>query len=198
VCPIYTSVVAWEAALPRVVSMKKSDSFNPVVFGFPQRRALLLTALCIGLVQLVIACGDRQESFYPSLSDADRDGAITRGWIPTYLPHSSHNIHELHYLSPSTEWCGFEFAPSDSQSFRKSLTSISAIPRSVERVPTPSVSWWPSDLTGKLDMQKAGRSGFELYIVEAPANAVDTGISLFAIDWKNGRAFFYGTREGGP
>jgi len=167
--------------------------------GRPPARALLLPALCIGLIQLVTSCGDRHESFYPSLSDAQRGGEITRGWIPTYLPQSSRSIHELYYLSPSTEWCSFEFAPSDSQSLRKNLTSVSALPRAVERVPAPRVSWWPSDLTGNIDIQKARRSGFELYVVEEPDTAVSTGIWLFAIDWKNGRAFFYETTaQGAP
>ena len=160
---------------------------------------LLLPALCVGLSSILVAgCGDRRESFYPSLSDADKDGAITRGWIPDdLLPGSSRAIHEIHEISPEAEWCAFEFLPADSQGLRKTLKSIEALPPSVKRVPSPGVSWWPAVLKGNLDVEKIHRAGFELYVVEKPATSVTTDILLFAIDWPKGHAFFYWTRESG-
>jgi hypothetical protein len=98
-------------------------------------------------------------------------------------------------LSPSKEWCGFEFLPSDSQSLRETLKSVDSLPQSVRRVPSPGTSWWPAMLKGNLDVQKIHKEGFELYIVESPANSVSTRVDLFAIDWSKGRAFFYGTLE---
>jgi len=50
-------------------------------------------------------------------------------------------------------------------------------------------------LKGKLDAQKIHEEGFELYVVESPADSVSTWVDLFAIDWSKGRGFFYGTRE---
>jgi hypothetical protein len=151
--------------------------------------------LSVALICLLIAChSDRFESFYPTLADADKDGAITRGWIPD-LPHSSRGIHEVHDLSPSTEWCAFEFVPTDSQVLRKNLKSVSPLPPSVRRVPNPGVPWWPAVLRGNLEVEKIHSNGFELYIVETPDTSVTTSISLFAIDWSNGRGFFYSTRE---
>jgi len=139
-------------------------------------------------------CRDRYESFYPSLAEADKDGAITRGWIPDdLLPNSSRAIHEVHDLSPHTEWCAFEFAPTDSQSLRKNLKSVDALPPSIRRVPNPDVSWWPSILKGNLDREKIHREGFDLYAVERPATTVTTDILFFAIDWSKGRGFFYRT-----
>lgn len=74
-----------------------------------------MAVLCIGLTTVFLACGgDRRELFYPSLADAEKDGAITRGWIPAdLLPRGSHAIREIHDLSPSTEWCSFEFSPAE-------------------------------------------------------------------------------------
>lgn len=126
-------------------------------------RLLLAALLGVVLVCVLISLHhDLKETFYASLPEADKDGAITRGWIPDdLLPSISWVIREVHDLSPSTEWCSFEFAPADSQNLRKNLKSIDALPSSVRRVPNPDVSWWPSMLKGNLDRERIHREGFE-------------------------------------
>jgi len=154
--------------------------------------ALFRLALCAGLSLTLLACGDRSESFYPTLADADKVGAIDRGWIPDeWLPASTHSIHEAQELSPENEWCAFEFPPSDSEKLRKNLRRVDALPASVKHVPNPHVSWWPEVLVGDLDLAKIRRAGFDLYTVEKPATSITTATYIFAIDWANGRGFFY-------
>src|SRR5438309_10634892 len=94
-------------------------------------------AVCIGMSSIfVVGCGERQESFYPSLSDADKAGAITRGWVPDdILPSSSRTIHVVGELSPSREWCSFEFLPSDSQRLLQNLKTVDALPPPVKGIP---------------------------------------------------------------
>lgn len=48
-------------------------------------------------------------------------------------------------------------------------------------------------LEGNLDVQKIRSAGFQLFVVERPANSVDMGIYLFALDVSKGRGFFYWT-----
>lgn len=160
---------------------------------------LLLAVLCVGLTPYLLGCGgDRRESFYPSLADADKAEASARSWIPNdLLPGSSRAIHEVHEISPSMEWCAFEFLPTDSQGLRKNLKSVDALPPSVRHVPGPGVSWWPAVLKGNLEVEKIHRAGFDLYVVERPETSVTTGIFLFAIDWSKGHGFFYSTSESG-
>jgi hypothetical protein len=56
------------------------------------------------------------------------------------------------------------------------------------------VSWWPAVLKGNLDVEKIHKAGFQLFVVERPANpSVDMGIYLFALDWSKGHGFFYWT-----
>jgi hypothetical protein len=162
------------------------------------KTTFLMAVLCVGLAFFLLAChSDRRESFYPSLSEADKEGAITRGWIPDdLLPGRSRAIHEVHEISPSKEWCAFEFPPTDSEGLRKNLRSVDALPPSVRRVPSPGMSWWPAVLNGNLDVETIHKAGFELYVVEKPATSVTTDILLFAIDWPKGRAFFYRTNGG--
>jgi hypothetical protein len=108
---------------------------------------------------------DRYETFYPSLAEAGKDGAISRGWTPDeFVPRSSRSIHELHDLSPSTEWCAFEFVPADSQNLLTNLKHVDVPPPSARHVPSPSVSWWPSVLVGNLDVEKIHKAGLDLYI----------------------------------
>lgn len=82
---------------------------------------LLLAVLCVGLASCLVAgCGDRRQSFYPSLADADKAEASARSWIPNdLLPGSSRAIHEVHEISPSTEWCAFEFLQLTRKAFEK-------------------------------------------------------------------------------
>ena len=163
------------------------------------KTSLLTTVLCVGLTSIVVAgCGDHRESFYPTLADADKHAAITRGWIPDdLLPGSSRAIHEVHEISPSTEWCTFEFLPTGSQALRKSVKGVDALPSSVRHVPSPDVPWWPAVLKGNLDVEKIHKARFELYVVERPVTSVNTDILLFAIGWSKGHGFFYRTTVSG-
>jgi hypothetical protein len=159
------------------------------------RRFLFGSVICSGLVSVLVAChSDRPEWFYPSLADVRKGEASAQSWIPDdLLPASSRTIHVVGELSPSKEWCAFEFLRTDSQSLRENLKSVDAVPPSVSRVPNPHVSWWPAVLEGDLDVEKLHNAGLQLFIVERPANSVETGIYLFAINWSKGQGFFYWT-----
>lgn len=161
------------------------------------RERRFVSLLCMSVMVLLVGCNtDRYESFYSSLAAAEKDGAITRGWIPVFLPKSSRNIHELHGLSPSTAWCAFEFFPTESsERFRKNLTSVQAPPALISHVPEPGVSWWPSVLQGNIDPEKIHKTGLELYVVTMPDTPSSKSVLLFAIDWSKGHGFFYSTRE---
>ena len=155
---------------------------------------LFLITAWVVVARLSASLSDRYESFYPSLAEAAKDGAITRGWIPDeFLPRSSRSIHEVHDLSPSREWCAFEFVPADSQNLLANLKHLDLLPPSVRHVPSPGVSWWPSVIVGNLDVEEIHKSGFDLYFVERSATSVTTAHWFFAIDWSKGRGFFYYT-----
>jgi len=156
----------------------------------------LLPIIIVGLSSIiVVGCGNnRTEWFYASLSDAQKAQDGPRSWVrDDLLPVSSRNIHIDGELSPSGEWCAFEFAPADSDSLRRKLQPIVMLPPPVQRVRSPDMDWWPVVLKGNLDVDKIHKVGFELYLVEEPANSVNTFILLFAIDWQKRRGFFFET-----
>lgn len=67
------------------------------------RAARILLAVVVCFAPFVFGCGHDQSTFYPSLADADKAGEITHGWIPEFLPKSTHAIRQVYDISPSTE-----------------------------------------------------------------------------------------------
>ena len=86
------------------------------------KKFLFASVLFSSLVSLLAAChSDRPESFYASLADVRKAEASAQSWIPDdILPASSRTIHVVGDLSPSKEWCAFEFLPTDSQNLLNS------------------------------------------------------------------------------
>jgi hypothetical protein len=125
------------------------------------------------------------------MADARRDGATDRGWIPEFLPENSRNIRELHDLSPSAQWCAFEFSAADTPSLRKLLKSDGTLFSSVRRVPDPGKPWWPTPLIGNLDATRIRQSGLELYLTTEPETTSTKEFLLVAVDWAKGRGFFF-------
>lgn len=160
-----------------------------------KKKLLLVSVLCSGLLSALVAChNDRPEWFYASLTDVSKANAGAQSWIPDdLLPASSRAVHVVGELSPSKEWCAFEFVPTDTQNLLKNLKSVDVLPPQVMNVRSPAVSWWPSVLEGNLKVEKIHNAGFQLFVVERPANSVDMDIYLFALDLSKGRGFFYRT-----
>lgn len=159
------------------------------------RTCFIVAVVCLLAFFLFACSGEEPESFYQSLDGAEKDGAITRGWIPDFLPESSTKIHELHHLEGGKTWCAFEFPPGDSERLRGHLKSAEGLPESLRQIRNPSVSWWPSILVGDVDADRVHRTGFDLYVVTAPDTRSSTEVLLFAIDWLKGRGFFYRGHE---
>jgi len=146
---------------------------------------------CVLLVILVVGCTHDQDSFYSVRIDAEKKGEFDRGWLPTFLPNSSHAIHLAYDLSPSREWCAFEFDPNEAEILLSGLKPVhSSVP--IAGIPTPHLQWWPKVLLGNLNGAAIQQAGFELYTVTRPISQVQNETMVFAMDRKNGRAYFYG------
>jgi hypothetical protein len=164
-----------------------------MIFFARLRAGFLLLSACIAASAFLQACSSRQESSYATLEDAVKANEITRGWIPDYLPKSSHAIRIVYDPSSPRTWCSFEFSSADSQSLKSNLTSVDALPERVKHVGGPGVSWWPSFLKGDLGIANFHPNGFDAYVAEEPDVPSGTDVVLFAIDWAKGRGFFYRT-----
>jgi hypothetical protein len=162
------------------------------------RRVFFLWVLGASLSLGLASCGaDYRESFYRTLQDARRDGAMDRGWIPGYLPISSHDIHEYHRIEHARTWCAFTFGPGDFAEFRSHVDGSAALPKAVSSIQEPDVSWWPDFLRGRLDTAQLQRAGFRFYLNIEPGGVRALPemklIYLFVVDAQTGHAYFYET-----
>ena len=123
----------------------------------PEMKPLTVLLLCAILSVILVGCRNDHDTdaFYTSRTDAAKSGEFDRGWLPDYLPKSSHAIHIAYDLSPSTVWCAFEFNPVDSEKLVNNLQRVDAQKLPISHIPSPDVKWWPPYLSGKLDVQKA-------------------------------------------
>jgi hypothetical protein len=186
---IAQKVIEWGTPELRAPSAQSNECFGWKQTPKNPRSGALLLFACV-----LAGCHRTTEfeSFYPSLTDAVKDRAFERRWLPSFLPANSRNIHVAGDLSPSRVWCAFEFILADSDQLRKSLKPVDTLPASLANVPGPGKSWWPSFLEGNLDPKRIHDAGLQLYVVEEPATASTTTLELLVIDWAKGRAFLYG------
>src|SRR3954451_9625434 len=150
---------------------------------------------CLALIAVLTDCGHDTERFYSARADAEKGGEFTRGWLPDFLPKTSHKIHLAYDLSPSEEWCGFEFDPLEAEQLLNSIEPLNPAAPPIPAIPSPSVQWWPKFLEGDLDgrtLQRAAQSGVALYSVTRRLSQVQNVTLVFAIDRRSGRAYFYG------
>ncbi len=171
----------------RIVKANRSNRFRSCVLGI---------GMCIAAIGILHACGSRKEASYATFGDAVDAGEIRRGWIPDYVPSSSHEIHIVYDPSSPRTWCAFNFSPNDSTNFRKNLKSLDALPQRLKRLDGLHASWWPDFLNGELNLARFHGNGFEAYVATEPDVQSNADLLLFAIDWEKGRAFFYRTAGG--
>ncbi len=180
---------------PAESECRASGARNVRLLYYDSMRKFFATACCFVLVGIFTACGHDTDKFYRTRADAEKGGEFDRGWLPDFLPNSSHNIHLADDNSPSEEWCGFEFDPREADQLLNNIQALKGHAPPMREIPSPGLRWWPKFLRGELDgriAQQAEQSGFALYSFIRPASQVDNEIIIFAIDRSNGRAYFYG------
>ncbi len=131
------------------------------------------------------------EAVYATRADAEKHGEFTRGWLPEFLPASSRNIRMAYDLSPSESWCAFEFDLEDSEHLRTALEKKTSNPARVSDVRDPDMEWWPEILKGSLDETRLRASGLATYSYTEQLSPVLRSTTVFFVDWKSGRAYFY-------
>ena len=79
-------------------------------------KPVIIIAMC--LMTLLSACDDglRLYETYENFHQAEADGAVTRGWVPEWMPRDAKNIHEYHDLDTNSQSMSFEVA--DLSNFR--------------------------------------------------------------------------------
>lgn len=88
---------------------------------------------------LCVACTEHFESHYPTYADAQRDGAISRGWIPAWVPESALDIYDWHDLDTNTTLLALTYGSENPAEFLSKCTRGEP-PRN-----PGAAKWWPTD-----------------------------------------------------
>lgn len=59
------------------------------------------------MVLFASACGETTDERYPDFKAAQDNGAVQRGWIPTFMPPSAYDIHDVHDLDSNAQSLSF-------------------------------------------------------------------------------------------
>lgn len=82
-----------------------------------RRIAILLLSLA--------ACSEQVEETYPTWAEAQRAGAVERGWIPDFVPESAREIRDSHDLDSNRQTLFFVARPSDVEAMVAGFPSVS-------------------------------------------------------------------------
>jgi hypothetical protein len=150
---------------------------------------VLIAALVGGCDWLLLMSHEMLESHYATYEEVIRDGAVVRGWIPAFLPHSAEQIREVHNIDTNEAWVFFEFAEED----RPTLEAVCAsTPRSSVTLPrdhptTKHVSWWSAQLKG---LASIAEEEFAFYHCR-DEHLSDRAKAYLALERSRARAWFW-------
>lgn len=85
---------------------------------------------------------------YDTHADAVKDGAIQRGWIPTWVPNTTTNIHEAHNLDTNTRALSFTIENAKSVIARLKCRNDLEAPR-----PAKKTQLFPQNIHQKADLK---------------------------------------------
>ena len=143
-------------------------------------------ALIVFVFLAVASCSGikARTNTFATLADARAAGAISNGWIPEGLPSQSHDLREAHVPDSSKRWGLFEYPPSEEETLR-ALINPEELSLGGQHCDIPArIEWWPLVLRGDLDGERVAATGLHAYRSRS-------GDLLFAINWRQGRAYFW-------
>jgi hypothetical protein len=148
-----------------------------------KRRTLTLAAI-IGVMLTGCRDVDVVTGAYESLAEAQRAGAIERGWMPPGLPNGAHDIREAHDLDRHRLWGLFNFQPADSDALKATLRPEELSASGLLCDMPARVEWWPRLLRGSLDREQITAAGLKIY-------GAREGDLIVAVNWNQRRAYYW-------
>jgi hypothetical protein len=87
------------------------------LLGIAARSLILITLrvrlFLLSIIALAGGCSEMVESSYATYADAERAGAVGRGWVPAFVPRSATAIREAHDLDTNDQWLRFRLPDGD-------------------------------------------------------------------------------------
>ncbi len=148
-----------------------------------EQHVLILTVISL----LLCSCGETPYTYYPSLSDAEKGGAIKRGWIPTILPPSTVQIHEQHNIDSNNTWIRFNAPTSELKILLGQLRKLT--PTEINNLfpfRHPGKWWKPTEESKNMYTIAAWH-----YSIRYGDGSVKNKIGYFFFDLKQGIGYYY-------
>ncbi len=152
-------------------------------------RSAVVHAAILASAAALFGCAEINSQTYAfaTLAEARQAGAISKGWVPEGLPASSRDIRVAQLPGTAQHWGIINFSGADEGALR-ALLQPSEVPLTGERCDMPGrIEWWPGLLRGELDGERLAATGLRGYRTRA-------GDRLFAVNWSQGRAYYWGDR----
>jgi hypothetical protein len=147
-------------------------------------RRLIALPILAGLL-IAGACRDLQvvTNSYANLDEARRDGAVDRGWVPSWVPAGAREIRQAHDGDTNRRWGLFNFPPEDAAPLHATLgPEISLAGKHVDA--PRRIEWWPVILRDQLDADQISTTGLEAHA------RPDDGL-IVVVNWRQGRAYYF-------
>ena len=142
----------------------------------------------IGVLLLLAGCGNVnvQTDSFATMAEARQRGAVERGWVPAFLPERAYEIRAAYDTDGPRRWGILNFTPGDVDAVRALLrpeeTSLAGV-----RMDIPArIEWWPVALRNELNPEAIAATGVRAYQSRS-------GDYLFAVNWNQGRAYYWWT-----
>lgn len=115
--------------------------------------------------------------YYQTFEAAVTAGAVSKGWVPAWLPKSANEIHEKHNLDTNQSMLAFRFNASEKLEVGGDCERIDPYK---PKEPPFKASWWPSDVPAS----KLSTYRHSFYSCEG-------GKAFLALSEKQGEGFYW-------
>lgn len=134
-------------------------------------------------LSIVSACSDTAAEHYKTYDEAIKAGAATRGWLPSFVPRTAHEIDLIHDLDTNQQWFHFRAGLDSLQSISQNMKVISLSEVKKHGIVKPrGIKEWPTELDEI--MFATPRASFRFFSACDSANCL-----CIAIDSSNGDVF---------
>ena len=141
----------------------------------------------VGLAVLLLAgCSGPtvHTATYASFAEAKAAGAVDKGLVPAMLPPNAYELRAAYAPNGSERWGLFNFRDADAEALRSVLQPEEISFAGTEMTIPGRIEWWPVILRGTLDAERIEATGLRAYQSR-------TGGLRFAVNWKQGRAYYW-------
>lgn len=144
------------------------------------RRLILLAAL-----MTAAGCGSSvHTATFANAAEAREAGAMADGRVPDILPAAAFELRAAYDVDGPRRWGLFNFGPPQADELRSALTSDPLPFAGLDVDIPPRIEWWPVILRGPLDGERIDATGLQAYKTR-------TGGLIVAVNWKQGRAYYW-------